>query len=118
MSIHEVPALQLKIQSNLVLKHFTYCLIVIKEESVEKYENVVWLNRTEEDGSCRLLVILAIKTVKERESHTHKVTYLSLSDLQMCAISGTKGSSGFGSQSSEHMDNKTGKTTTENSRII
>jgi len=36
----------------------------------------------------------------------------------MCAISGTKGSSGFGSQSSEHMDNKTGKTKTENSRIV
>lgn len=25
----------------------------------------------------------------------------------MCAMSGTKGSSGFGSQSNEHMDNKT-----------
>lgn len=33
--------------------------------------------------------------------------YLSLSFLYMCAMSGTKGSSGFGSQSNEHMDNKT-----------
>lgn len=35
-------------------------------------------------------------------------TYFSLSFLQMCAMSGTNGSSGFGSQSNEHMDNKTG----------
>lgn len=33
--------------------------------------------------------------------------YFSLSFLYMCAMSGTKGSSGFGSQSNEHMDNKT-----------
>lgn len=33
--------------------------------------------------------------------------YFSLSDLQICAISGTKGSSGLGSQSREHIDNKT-----------
>lgn len=36
-------------------------------------------------------------------------TYFSLSDLQMCAMSGTKGSSGFGSQSKEHMDKRTEK---------
>lgn len=35
-------------------------------------------------------------------------TYFCLSDLYMCAMSGTSGSSGFGSHSKEHMDNKTG----------
>lgn len=38
----------------------------------------------------------------------HVYTHLSLSFLQMCAMSGTKGSSGFGSQSNEHMESKTG----------
>ena len=34
-------------------------------------------------------------------------SYLFLSCLYWCAISGTSGSSGFGSVSSEHIDNKT-----------
>ena len=51
-----------------------------------------------------ILIIVDKKAPEEPQVDTH----LSLSFLYMCAMSGTKGSSGFGSQSNEHMDNKTG----------
>lgn len=45
-------------------------------------------------------------------------THLSLSFLQMCAMSGTKGSSGFGSQSNEHMDNNTEMRKKKESQLV